>query len=48
MEPEDKGFVRPCEKCGKDDYCEEIPLMGYSEWLCKKCAAAAYRKGEAI
>jgi len=42
------GFVRNCERCGEEIYCEEIPLMGYSEWLCKKCTAAAYRNGEVV
>ena len=45
---EDNGFVRPCERCGEEVHCEEIPMMGYSEWLCRKCAAAAYRSGNAV
>ena len=37
-----------CERCGKETYCEEVPLMGYTEYLCKTCTAEAYRKGDAI
>lgn len=45
---EDVAFVRPCDRCHKDRLCEEIPMMGYSEFLCGPCAAAAYRFSEAV
>lgn len=47
-EEEPVSIIRPCERCGTTGPCECIPLMGYCEWLCRKCAAAAYRKGEAV
>ena len=37
-----------CERCGKTAICEEVPLMGYSEWLCENCGMAAYKSGEAV
>lgn len=40
--------VRHCERCQKKTVCEEIPLMGYSEFMCRGCAAAAYRSEEAV
>jgi hypothetical protein len=40
--------IRFCEHCGKEGPCEEIPMMGYSCFLCRQCAAAAYRLGEAV
>lgn len=40
--------IRPCERCGRTCVVEEIPLMGYSEYMCRKCAAAAYANDEAI
>jgi len=43
-----KVMTRPCERCQTVAPCEEIPMMGYSEWLCRKCGAAAYRIGDAV
>ena len=40
--------VRHCERCGEAARVEEIPLHGYSLYLCRKCAAAAFRCGEAV
>lgn len=37
-----------CEQCKAYAKLELIPLMGYSLWMCRKCAAAAYRSGEAV
>jgi|GEM_PF-5303384 hypothetical protein len=49
FEYEDLGPVtRHCERCQTLTKCEFIPLMGYSEYLCRNCAAAAYRSGDAI
>ena len=45
---DDNTIERPCERCQRTSLCEDIPMMGYSLWLCKKCAAAAYRNDEAI
>jgi hypothetical protein len=39
---------RFCERCNGWSKCAEIPLHGHSEWLCNKCAAAAYANGDAI
>ena len=44
----EKTECRHCEKCQDFTTCELIPMMGYSLYLCERCAAAAYRNGEAI
>ena len=44
-EDQNKGS---CERCQTYTHLEEIPFHGYSLFLCNKCAAAAYREGEAI
>lgn len=48
MDDEIGPVVRHCERCQTLTKCEHIPMMGYSEWLCWKCAASAYRNGEAV
>lgn len=48
IETDDETMTRPCERCHKTALCQEIPLMGFSLWLCAKCAAEAYHNGEAI
>jgi len=46
---EDGGQTkRPCERCHEEAWCEEIPMHGYTEFLCRKCAAAAYHCGDAV
>lgn len=48
IELDDEPRTRHCESCGRYVVCEEVPKMGYSAWLCRACAAAAYRSGEAV
>ena len=41
--------ARYCERCQvKSKEVELIPMMGYSEYLCRECAAAVYRSGYAV
>jgi len=44
----DTSEQRHCERCQDLADCELIPMHGYSEWLCRKCAATAYRVADAI
>jgi hypothetical protein len=44
----DDSETMTCNRCGKTALCEEIPMMGWSEWLCKKCAYSAYRSGDSV
>lgn len=45
---EDPKEITPtkCEKCGRIASCEEIPRMGYSQWLCEGCYHAMIISGE--
>lgn len=47
-EVEGQPLTRCCERCGQERPCHDIPMMGYSLWLCRGCAAAAYRNEEAV
>jgi hypothetical protein len=44
----DNSETMTCNRCGKTALCEEAPMMGWSEWLCQKCAYAAYRSGDSV
>ena len=46
-DPEDSELMY-CQRCGKYALCEEIPLMGWSEYMCQKCAYGAYRVGDSV
>lgn len=37
-----------CEKCNRVDVVEWIPMMGYSQQLCRECARAAHANHEAV
>jgi len=45
---DERSIERFCERCNHYTLCEEVPLMGYSLWVCRHCAAALYRSGEAV
>jgi MinD superfamily P-loop ATPase len=48
MDIADKTECRHCEKCQRYTVCELIPMMGYSLYLCERCAIGAYRSGETV
>jgi len=37
-----------CERCGKNRECEEVPLHGYSERVCKRGFNAMRHAGETL
>ncbi len=38
-----------CDRCGRiSETCEDVPMMGYSLVLCRKCGLAAYASREAV
>jgi len=47
IEFEGTECARACERCRELVECEEIPFHGFSQWMCRPCAAAAYQTGEA-
>ena len=48
-ETEPKQQIMQCENCGcKGRPCEEVPLHGYSRWLCKACYRNAVSSGEVV
>jgi len=47
-EVDGQPVTQPCERCANELPCQAIPMMGYSLWLCRTCAAAAYHNEEAV
>lgn len=48
MDHAENQEMRYCEKCKKLVKCEEVPFMGYSEWVCKSCYRALLYSGEIV